>query len=130
MIRRRKAPRKKTARRSLMLQCDLLVKELAEERDGHKCLRCGKTNKLQAAHIFPKGTFQRMRFMVSNILTMCMSCHIFFAHKDPFGFVAWVNQKFPGLYDELIVWTRQAPKVDLKQLRVALEMQVKALGRS
>lgn len=119
-IRRKKRPRVKTSRRREMQELDLLVKQVCQERDGHKCVRCGATNNLHAAHILPKGLYRRMRFMPENVLTLCLKDHLYFAHKDPLGFAAWLNAKFPSKYENLLIWSRQMPKLDLKQLRIEL----------
>jgi 5-methylcytosine-specific restriction endonuclease McrA len=119
-LRRGKPPKKKSSRRKAMQELDLLVKAKILERDGHQCVRCGATQNLQSAHVFPKGTHPRMRFMELNLLTLCLKDHLFFAHKDPLGFAAWFNEKYPGRYEELLIWSRQMPKIDLKELRISL----------
>lgn len=115
-------PRSKAtkARRSLMLECDRLVREQVFARDGFKCVRCGGDKHLHAAHVLPKGSHPRMRFMPINVLTMCLHDHIFWCHKDPLAFTEWFKQKYPERYIELLIWDRQAPKIDLKQLKIEL----------
>lgn len=45
------------------------------ERDGNKCRHCSAETKLQAHHIKPFATFEKLRFKVSNGLTLCEKCH-------------------------------------------------------
>jgi hypothetical protein len=45
------------------------------ERDGYKCVECGSGGKLQADHIKPFSTHEKLRFDLSNGRTLCVSCH-------------------------------------------------------
>jgi len=45
-------------------------------RDRFTCQHCGnKGGKLRAHHIFPFALFPRIRFELSNGLTLCLQCH-------------------------------------------------------
>lgn len=64
-------------------------KELAKvvlERDGYKCQRCGAAhtgkNKLHAHHIKPWAGNPDSRFELSNIVTVCQSCHNWIHSKE------------------------------------------------
>ena len=48
------------------------------ERDGHKCVVSGRTDKLHAHHILPKaeGMSPEKAFEVSNGITLCEDIHI------------------------------------------------------
>ena len=70
MIRRRKRPRAKSAKRAVNQAVDLLIKEQMLEKYGAKCLRCGKTKGLAASHILPKGKYPRMRFELLNLIPL------------------------------------------------------------
>ena len=120
-LKRGKGMRKKTSARKVKQAHDLRVKEEALVRDAYRCCRCQKDQGLQAAHILPKGLYPRMRFVVENILTLCIRCHLFFAHKDPLAFAAWLHETYPGLEERLREQARTAPKVDLKELAAQLE---------
>lgn len=110
--------RRKSPARKLMQQLDLLVKAYVHARDYYQCLKCGKTEYLQAAHIRPKGRFQRLRFDPLNILTLCRGCHLFWAHKDPAAFVRWIEREYPGRLDQLEVCAAVARKADLQELLI------------
>lgn len=59
-----------------------LVNKSIRERDG-KCLRCGKTEHLQAHHFcIRQGSSSLFRFDHRNIITLDVGCHLFWYHKD------------------------------------------------
>src|SRR5690349_15956172 len=120
-IKRRKGPRKKTSARRLKQQLDLIIREQMLERDGHACLRCKKSNVvLQAAHVHSKGKYQRLRFELDNLLTLCIGCHLYWAHKEPLEFADWFRANWPDRADKLHSLKNSAPKVDLKEMLGAL----------
>lgn len=49
-------------------------------RDNFKCVECGARRNLQAHHIKPWATHPRLRFFISNGMTLCRRCH---AKKHP-----------------------------------------------
>ncbi len=50
----------------------------------HKCQWCGSENKpLQVAHILPKGTYTKLRYLEENILLLCFPCHPPRWHLNP-----------------------------------------------
>jgi 5-methylcytosine-specific restriction endonuclease McrA len=111
MTLKRKKPRRKTSARKLKQKCDLLVRELVFARDGYKCVRCGKTDNLQAAHVLPKGLYQRLRFELDNVICLDIGCHLFWAHKDPLAFAEFIRQRYPGLEESLRERARTKGKV-------------------
>lgn len=50
-------------------------KDLVKERDGHKCVMCGKTDNLHCHHIIPWKENPELRYSVSNGQTLCASHH-------------------------------------------------------
>lgn len=72
-----------------------LLREAVFARDGHKCLKCGRTDTLAPAHIYPKGTHQKMRWDTRNVITLCFQHHMHWAHKDPNNFVEWLHETLP-----------------------------------
>lgn len=122
--------KKTSARGRIVKECDGLVKQIVFARDGFKCMKCGRGAEetvLHPAHVFPKGKYQRMRFMPVNVLCLCLADHLYWAHKDPIGFTEWFREKYPERYTGLILWTRQAPKLDLKQIRIELQEELKGM---
>jgi len=45
------------------------------ERDGHKCVECGETERLHSHHVKSWKSHPELRFEVSNGLTLCSMCH-------------------------------------------------------
>ena len=74
---------------------DTLLREACFARDGYKCIRCGKTERLAPSHIYPKGRYRKMRWILDNVLTMCFGCHIHFWHKNPIEAHEWLQTAIP-----------------------------------
>ena len=68
-----------------------LIREILVARDGEKCLRCGRQDKLQMSHIYPKGRYRSMEYMDLNIKFLCFPCHFFFWHRNPIEAHEWLN---------------------------------------
>jgi 5-methylcytosine-specific restriction endonuclease McrA len=51
-------------------------------RDGHKCVLCGSTHRLQGDHIKPASLFPELVRDVSNGRCLCFECH---KKTDTFG---------------------------------------------
>jgi len=124
VIRRSK---KASARKKLISEADQLVRKLVLARDGYACVRCNKSSVLQAAHILPKGHYPRMRFELLNVLSLDVGCHLFFAHKDPTGFTAWLGEKYPGRIEQLRIMAATARKIDMPELLLCLRKEVSEL---
>ena len=122
-----KSSKKSSTKRKLISECDQLVRKLVLNRDDYKCVRCGGNHVLQASHVISKGRATRIRFELLNVLTMCLKCHIFWAHRDPVGFVDWVNKTYPGRIEQLQIMAATAGKLDLKELVIALRREVESL---
>lgn len=112
-------------RREMEKQADALVREIVYKRDGYRCVKCGTDKSLTPSHIRPRGKCPRMTWMAINILTMCSACHLHWWHKDPIAAIDWLNAQYPGLYEQLLMIERQAPKVDMKELLVSLSLELR-----
>lgn len=73
---------------------DKLLREFVFERDGHKCRRCGKWERLAPSHIYPKGRYHRLRWEPNNVLTFCFACHMIFWHRNPIEAHQWLTDNF------------------------------------
>ena len=80
---------RKLTKKSLTKKLDILCSELVRKRG--KCQRCGRTQYLQAAHIFGRR-YRVLRWNPLNILCLCYPCHFIFAHQNPVEFVEWVRE--------------------------------------
>lgn len=62
------------------------ISKFVLDRDGYKCKKCGATksskNKLHAHHIKPWAGNPDYRFELSNIITVCQSCHNWIHSKE------------------------------------------------
>ena len=67
-----------------------LVREYVILRDK-VCLRCGKSDRLHASHIYPKGKFRKMQFDVENVKALCVGCHLYWWHKHPIEAKEWAE---------------------------------------
>lgn len=104
---------------------DDLVKQICLKRDGEKCRRCGRIDQLQASHIWPKGSHQKMRFDPDNVLILCEKCHLFWWHRNPIEAHEWLRIVLPNaVYDRLKLRSQYADRskqdfnlieLDLKQ---------------
>lgn len=74
-------------------KADGLFSQYVRRRDGC-CLRCGKTESLQCAHIIGRRN-HRLRYDPQNAITLCYACHIHFAHKEPVAFTRWLEETRP-----------------------------------
>lgn len=65
------------------------------ERDGYKCVLCGKGGALQVDHIQSWKDYIELRFSVANCRTLCMGCHyqITFGKPKPEGVIWGHNLK-------------------------------------
>ena len=45
------------------------------ERDNYKCVKCGKTERLQVHHIKPRKDYPDLIMNFNNVQTLCLLCH-------------------------------------------------------
>jgi 5-methylcytosine-specific restriction endonuclease McrA len=50
-------------------------RKLVFERDGYRCKNCSTNRKLQAHHIKQFALYKKLRFELSNGITLCEKCH-------------------------------------------------------
>lgn len=51
------------------------VRFLAKRRDGFKCVLCGAVGRLEVDHKKPLRDHPELAFDLSNLQTLCVSCH-------------------------------------------------------
>lgn len=68
-----------------------LVREYVLLRD-RCCLKCGKTDRLHASHIYPRGKYPKMAFDVDNVKALCIGCHLYWWHKHPIEAKEWAEK--------------------------------------
>ena len=69
--------------------------QLLRLRDGKKCLRCKKTERLQLSHIYPKGKYRKIEFDSDNVILLCVGCHLYWWHKNPIEAHDWLKSTIP-----------------------------------
>ena len=80
----------------------------ALERDGHKCVICGSTERINVHHIISRSV-KELRHDLDNAICVCALHHMFdryiSCHKGSFAFIIWFinnrNQQFIRLSDKL-----------------------------
>ncbi len=50
-------------------------------RDGWTCVKCGKVENVQNAHIQPKGDYPAGRYREDNAVALCYGCHRYFTGR-------------------------------------------------
>jgi 5-methylcytosine-specific restriction endonuclease McrA len=68
------APREQHGREDTRLTNWQRARALAKQRDGGRCVRCGASERLEVHHVVPLEQGGE-RVMLSNLLTLCPSCH-------------------------------------------------------
>ncbi len=102
-------------------------------RDGHKCLRCGKTTTLCGSHIYPKGRYRKMEFDLDNLKTLCYACHIHWWHKNPVEANFWLTETIDKKRLERLRLRSQVndgTPLDYKLLKIYLENELKKYEKS
>lgn len=51
------------------------VRLAVKRRDGWKCIQCGCAGRLEVDHVKPVRTNPELAFEMSNLQTLCVSCH-------------------------------------------------------
>ena len=80
------------SKRKLIAENDSILRALALMRDG-QCVVCHTTVGLQTSHIYCKGKYPHMRWLLDNVEMRCAGDHKFkkgSPHGDPAGFALWL----------------------------------------
>lgn len=92
---------------------DELFRQIIRERDGMRCVRCGRRSHLEVAHIVPRR-FSWTRTWEPNAVLLCSfgGCHDYFT-RHPAQFTAWV-MSFLGesVYDALQERSQRTDRFD------------------
>lgn len=85
--------------------CDIpkKVKDKVWERDGERCIRCGRHDAMPNAHYIPRS--KNGLGIEENVVTLCMDCHRLYDQstmREEIGeFIAdYLRGKYPG-WDEI-----------------------------
>ena len=72
----------RAAKKRLRNKLDREWSDAVRERDGHVCQRCGRTEHLNAHHIFTKKAHPSVRHDLENGVCLCAGCHLWWAHQE------------------------------------------------
>ena len=110
---------KKETIRSLTKKIDTEFSRIVRARGV--CARCGKGAEkvqLQCAHIFSRRNMA-VRWDFENALSLCYSCHIFWAHKEPILFNDFVREYLGDLkFTSLKQRAKSVKKWTLDELKI------------
>lgn len=103
----------------LKKKLDTVFSKYIRARDG-KCLRCGRTDTLQCAHIESR-THLATRWDEENAVTLCYKDHIHWAHKEPVAFTKWLYEKFGDVVDTVHIRSHEVRKYTKKDYEELIE---------
>jgi 5-methylcytosine-specific restriction endonuclease McrA len=83
------------------------------ERDGHKCVRCGRA-KVQWAHIISRR-HKTVRWESDNALSLCAGCHMWW-HEYPTLSGDWFRKNWPDRHERILALYREGGKVNVQEL--------------
>lgn len=115
--------RKSKSKIAYRKRADHLFSEYIRKRDG-KCLRCGKTDTLQCAHIIGRRN-HHLRYDPQNAITLCYACHIHWWHKEPLEAANWFRSFRPKGEEYLNQEKNKIEKVDYDSVIVSLKGMLK-----
>lgn len=116
----RKTERKTNKRKEIERELDKLWKAKVLERDGRRCKICGKTDRLQAHHIFTRSR-KSTRWDLDNGITLCAGHH-YWAHREPERFRRFIISLIgEDKYDELYRKSQEKFSLSIERLTKILE---------
>ena len=109
-----------------------LLHQLVVVRDK-KCLRCPATKRLNASHIYSKGSNPSIQWEPWNVKALCWACHLMWWHKSPLEAARWFKIVYPDRHKKALALYNKANKVGLKQktvydyetIKTTLEKEIK-----
>ena len=87
-----------------------LLHQLVVARDK-KCLRCGTTKRLNASHIYSKGSNPSIQWEPWNVKALCWACHLMWWHKSPLEAARWLKQAHLDRYKKAERLYKKANKI-------------------
>ena len=95
---------KKSKTTSFQAQLNHWSKEV-RERDGNRCVICGKEKYVQAHHILPKRFFRKFALEIDNGISLCPAHHCFgkfSAHMNSIWFSEWLKNNRPEQFEKAL----------------------------
>jgi len=111
--------------------------EVVRERDNHQCQLCRVAKQpgvvLVAHHIWGKGAYPNIRFLLANGITLCQrgqyhGCHKEEAHQNIKAFKNWVRERMGEEEWERLMLARRVMKVqDRLTVKLILKEELRIL---
>ncbi len=115
--------RSKTPRAKLIKELDKLFAQ--KIKSVGYCQKCGKKEGLQVAHIFSRRN-KCIRWNEGNAVCLCLRCHLYWSHKEPYEFIKWVSEfKDLDKLQEIKNENKPLKLHDLEELLTSLERKLK-----
>ncbi len=97
-----KASARTLAKRKVERELDALCREIVLQRDGWRCVRCGRANgeaipgsvervRLQWAHVITRR-IRSTRWLLENGMSLCKGCHFGFWHRVSVRLNEWPEE--------------------------------------
>ena len=110
---------KKVNKSKLKKKIDTLFSQ--KVREGKVCLKCGKKDNLQCAHIFSRR-YMATRWDFDNAIPLCYACHFFWAHQNPMEFSTFIVSKLGMVkVEQLREKSSKIIRYTLQDLEIILE---------
>ena len=111
--------KKKSSRKKLKDNLDVLWAELVKKRAGYKCERSGKTGYLNSHHIFSRSNLS-VRWDLDNGVCLNAGWHTLqtdSAHKNPIEFINWIrDRRGVKWYEEMRIKANRVYKWTIPEL--------------
>ena len=59
------------------------VRLAAKRRDDFRCTKCGARGRIEVHHVIPASKAPDLAFDVSNVTTLCVTCHLHVTRRLP-----------------------------------------------
>jgi len=106
---------------------DRLCREVVFARDGHRCVKTGRTTNLQWSHVYSRR-YKSLRWHPDNSLTLNAGAHLEWHHK-PLESSRWFEQTYPERATRLRALAGVMCKVDMQLTKLHLEQELRRLSQ-
>ena len=100
-------------RRRMVLKLDADARQRVFERDNFACMRCGKKENLNWAHVLSRRDIS-LRWEADNGMTLDAGCHMFWHHQPALA-VDWLQKNHREQWDRLMALHVLNPKVNIRE---------------
>lgn len=112
------------ARRATVKELDQLAREVVFARDGNKCRKCGRTERLQWCHVYSRR-YRWLRWDTNNSFCGCAGCHLTWHHRPTEGAQWWESSIGQQNYSILRLMAGHPQKADPDKWKLFLLQEKK-----